>query len=347
MVRSGTDDESLVRERSLTLRGIVGYTAVMLRHLAALGAGLLLLALLVLGGVAVGRGGDEPLRIGISPWPGAEVLFLADTQGRFTTEGLEVDLIEYASFGDVASAFAHGDIDAMLCSTHEVVTVAARSRRRPVVVRVTDISDGADQILIGPALTGIGDLAGRRVGVEVASVGIELLDHALASVGLAIDAVTIVPGEPAGIPEAFRSGAIDAAVSYQPYVDQIKAAGGRSVFTSSGLRQPIISVFAIEQDWLTRHPHHATAFALAFSRAVEWIAAHPAQAAAHQGARLGLSAEDFAAQAAQVRLLTAAQANAYRRSGRALAALQHSAALLQKLGTIGTVDLRGTVADDQ
>lgn len=319
----------------------------MLRHVATLGVGLLLLALLAVGGIVAVQSGDGPLRIGISPRPGAEALFLAHDQGLLAEQGLHVDLIEYASFGDVASAFAQGDVDAMLCSTHEVVTVAARSRRRPVVVRVTDISHGADQILVKPELTSVADLAGRRIGVEIASVGIELLDHAMTSAGSSISAVTIVPSEPAGIPEAFRSGAIDAAVSYQPYVDQIVEAGGRSIFTSTGLRQPIISVFAIDQAWLAQHPDDAAAFERAFSQVVEWIAAHPTEAATHQGARLGLSAETFVAQAAQVRLLRAAQADAFLRSGRVGAALQHSAALLQKLGSIGAVDLSGTVADDQ
>jgi len=319
----------------------------MLRHVATVGVGLLLLALLVLGGVVAGRSEAAPLRIGISPWPGAEALFLAHDQGLLAAEGLRVELIEYASFGDVASAFAHGDIDAMLCSTHEVVTVAARSRRRPVVVRVTDISHGADQVLVKPELTGLGDLAGRRIGVEVASVGIELLDHALTAAGLALSAVTIVPSEPAGIPEAFRAGTIDAAVSYQPYVDQIVAAGGRPIFTSTELQPPIMAVFAIEHDWLAQHARDGAAFGRAFSRVVEWIADHPTEAAVAQGARLGLPGEVFAAQAAQVRLLTAVQADALRQSGRVMAALQHSAGLLHKLGIIGAVDLNGTVADDQ
>lgn len=345
MVGAGAWDESHVSNRSLTSPPNAGYAVVMLRHVATLGISLLLLALLAITALSLGHRREAPLRIGVSPWPGAEALFLAHEHGLLAAAGLRVDLVEYASFGDVATAFAHGDVDALLGTSHEVVTVCARSQRRPVIVRATDQSLGGYQILLTADLAGLADLAGRRVGVEIASIGIEVLVRALATVGLTTTDVVIVPGEPAGIPEDFRAGRIDAAVSYQPYADTIAASGGRGVFTSADLKTPIVTVFAIEAQWLAQQPQAAAAFDRAFTQAVDWIAANPAAAAAEQGARLGLSAEDFAAQAKQVRLLDGPTAAELLHSGQVEAMIHRSAGLLRTMGAIGEVDLTGVVAD--
>ncbi len=140
----------------------------MVRHVATLGIGLLLLALLAITALSLGHRREAPLRVGVSPWPGAEALFLAQDHGLLAAAGLRVERIEYASFSDVASAFGHGDVDAMLGTAHEVVTVCARSQRRPVVVRATDQS-------IGQAATERTQVARERPELGVASAGPTLL----------------------------------------------------------------------------------------------------------------------------------------------------------------------------
>ncbi|MFN8644057.1 MAG: hypothetical protein U0802_21280, partial [Candidatus Binatia bacterium] len=67
------------------------------RRVGGIAAGALATAL-----IAAGCVGDppEPLRVGINAWPGYEYLYLADVQGFYAREGVEVQLLEFGSLSD-------------------------------------------------------------------------------------------------------------------------------------------------------------------------------------------------------------------------------------------------------
>src|SRR6184192_4236051 len=80
---------------------------------------------------ACSRGRPAPLRIGMSPWPGNEFLFLAEARGFFAAEGVEVRLIESTSLGDLLRAFDRGEIDGMTGTLADVLESRDRTRRAP------------------------------------------------------------------------------------------------------------------------------------------------------------------------------------------------------------------------
>lgn len=72
------------------------------------------------------QGGCAPapfaaLRVGISPWPGFELIYLAQEQGYFREEGLEVRLLEFSSLSDTRRAYERGQVDIMACTVIEVL----------------------------------------------------------------------------------------------------------------------------------------------------------------------------------------------------------------------------------
>ncbi len=299
------------------------------------------------GGYVVSRPAPEALRVGLSAWPGSEALFLAHDAGLFTANGISVELVEYASFADVAGAYTRGDVDAMVGTMHDAIAVLVRSHRHPVVVRVTDQSCGADQLLVRPEVANLAALTGRRIGVEVASVGPEILHYALASVGLNESEVIVVPSEPAGMADAMAAKTVDAVVTYQPYASAVAASDGRLVFSSADVREPIVDALMIDRDFLQHNPTAAAAVQRAFATAQEHIMQNPEQSYVDMGRRLGLSGPEFQVMYAQVRPVSDAEDRAMRQSGAVMAAAARTAGLLRSLAMIEDVELTGLVYNDR
>lgn len=346
MVANPAEDKSPDPSWPLTGVMILRYAGVMVRHLTSFVVTLVVAVAAATGGYVATWPAPEVLRLGVSAWPGSEPLFLAQDANLFTAAGISVELIEYASFADVAGAYARGDVDAMVGTMHDLIAVLVRSHRQPVVVRVTDRSYGADQWLACSDIANLADLAGRRIGVEVASVGPEILHYALASVGLDESDVIVVPSEPAGMAEAMTAGTVDAVVTYQPYASAVPASDGRLLFSSADLAEPILDALMIDRDYLRRNPNAAAAVPRAFTAAQARIAQDPGQSYADMGRRLGLSGPEFKAIYAQVRPVGAAEDRALRQSGAVLAAAARTAALLRCLAMIDDVELAGVVHDD-
>ena len=105
---------------------------------------------------ACSRGRPAPLRIGMSPWPGNEFLFLAEARGFFAAEGVEVRLIESTSLGDVLSAFDRAEIDGMTGTLADVLESRDRTRRAPRAFMALGTSSGTDVILARAGVMTVG-----------------------------------------------------------------------------------------------------------------------------------------------------------------------------------------------
>jgi len=105
---------------------------------------------------ACSRGRPVPLRLGMSPWPGNEFLFLAAAKGFFAAEGVEVRLIEATSLGDVLSAFDRAEIDGMTGTLADVLESRDRTERAPRAFMALGTSSGTDVILARGGVVTVG-----------------------------------------------------------------------------------------------------------------------------------------------------------------------------------------------
>ena len=71
------------------------------------------------------------------------VLHLAEERGLFRANGVEVELIELASSGDVALAYQPGQIDIGTSTTVDLVTTRHISDKTPQIFSINDFSNGA------------------------------------------------------------------------------------------------------------------------------------------------------------------------------------------------------------
>jgi NitT/TauT family transport system substrate-binding protein len=241
-----------------------------------------------------GESSKEALRIGINAWPGYEFLYLAATKGYFEAEGVPVKILEFDSLADARRAFERGQLDGFATTVVEVLQARDESNRRPQVFQVIDYSEGADVVIAHPSIGTMADLKGKRVGVELASLGVFMLARSLEKAGLTLDDVVAVSSDQVAMAEEFLAGNLDAVVTYPPRsLELLRDGKAKIVFSSSELPGEIVDVIAVDAEVIARRPEDVKRVSRAFYRAVEFARSNKAEAYGIMGAREGISAQEF------------------------------------------------------
>src|SRR5215510_7634320 len=233
---------------------------------------------------------ETALRIGTNVWIGSEPLYLARELGRF--DPTAVQLVEYPSASEVLRAFRNQAIDGMVISLDELFGLASEGLQ-PKVILVVDVSHGADAIVARPGMQSMKDLKGKRVAVESGALGAFVLSRALALNGMKASDVKVVPMESNEQPGAFEKGQVDAAVTFDPYREQLLRAGARSVFDSTQIPGEIVDLVAMRMGVLDAHPKSVQALLSGWFRAIDYLKRDPKDAARRMGIRQQISGEQF------------------------------------------------------
>jgi NitT/TauT family transport system substrate-binding protein len=267
---------------------------VMVRHKPAGRFMLLVPFILAVLAILVGAGCTQepqaPLRVGTNVWPGYEPLYLARDQGYYPPES--VRLVEYTSASEVIRAFRNGAIDAAALTIDEVLLLAETAPDVSVVL-VLDVSHGADVILAQPALSGLRDLKGKRVGVEATALGAYILTRALQTVDLTPADVQTVSLEVSEHERAFKEGRVDAVVTFEPVRTKLLAVGARQVFDSTRLPGEIVDVLVVRRASSAKQGAQIGQLVRGWFRALDFIRKDPDRTASLMAPREHLSADDF------------------------------------------------------
>ena len=224
------------------------------------------------------------LRVGTNIWPGYETLYLARSLGAFDER--RIRLIEFPSSVHVQDNLRNGTIEAGCLTLDETLSLLADGVDLRVILAM-DISAGADVILARPGLGGLADLRGRRVGVESTNVGAVMLDAALQRAGLKTGDVTVVPLSVDEHETAYRNGAVDAVVTFEPVRSRLLSAGAHVIFDSSQVPDRILDVLVVRADKLAGRHDALLELVRGHFRALAHISRSPQDAATRMTPRLG------------------------------------------------------------
>ena len=257
-------------------------------------AALLVLVCLGLFPVGCGNPGGPELRIGINAWPGYELIYLAQERGFFRDAGVRVKLVEFGSLSDARRAYESSKIDGLATTIVEVLMARDATPRDLRIVRLIDFSDGADVIIAGKDTQSLRDLRGKRIGVELASLGIFVLARALELEGLSLEDVRPLSKGQQTMREALLAGELDATVAYPPESEAtLRDPRFHIVFSTRKIPGEVLDVLAIDGDVLRQRPGQITAFLHAMDRAHEFLQQHADEACRIMGERQGLSGPEF------------------------------------------------------
>lgn len=210
-----------------------------------------LLALPLVGGIS-GCARTEPLvRIATNTWPGYEFMYQARERGYLGSHPIR--LLEMGSASacldmlsaDTAEA-AGLTLDEVLCAREQGLDLT--------VIALLDVSLGANAVLVRPGINGLGDLAGRRIGVERGAVGALMLDALLEAAGLAIDAISTVEVPMNRHFDAYQQSRADVMVSLEPAASRLESLGAQRIYDSRQIPGRIMNVLAARPKALESSP---------------------------------------------------------------------------------------------
>lgn len=225
------------------------------------------------------------LRLGTNVWPGYEPLYLADQLGYYPHNS--VDLVEYLSASEVIRAFRNESIEAAAVTLDEALLLLEHDIPIKLVL-VTDVSVGGDVILAKSGIEQVGDLAGKRIGVEGGALGAYVLSRALDLHGVALDALNVVQLEVSEHEAAYENDTVDAVVTFEPVRSRLLAAGAKEIFSSRDIPGEIVDVIVVHELHLRERAKQVAAVIDGWFRALDYLDQHPEDAAARMGGRLGM-----------------------------------------------------------
>ncbi len=248
---------------------------------------------------------NTSIRLGVNVWPGYEYLFLARKLGYYEEEGLNLQLVETGSLDDLRRAFERGKLDGMASSAIEVVQAAANTGRVAKIFMVPDFSNGADVIIAKTPIQRIADLKGKRVGLEMASLGQFMVARALQESGLSMADVVIVPMSQEEMLRGMAENQVDAVMTYPPVsVELLRRDDTKNIFSSADIPGEVMDVVTLSDDVLVADPSAPKKIIRAWQRALDYAAKNPDKAHRIAADREGISAEEFAEALGGVKLLS-------------------------------------------
>ena len=221
----------------------------------------------------------ETVTIGTTPIELNALIYVADEQKFFTNNGVQVVFKDYDTGVAAVNGLLKGEVDIAL--TTEFVIVG-KSLQKQDVLDLATTDKSMLFYIIARADRGINstaDLRGKRIAVPRQTITEFYLGRMLELNGMRIQQVTMVDtkaSDPAG---TIAGGDVDAVVTWEPYVTQIRQQMGNGVITWP-VQSGQVSFWSVASTpgWIKQHPDLVRQFLKSLAQAEEYIIHHPVEA---------------------------------------------------------------------
>ncbi|HMZ08874.1 MAG TPA: ABC transporter substrate-binding protein, partial [Anaerolineales bacterium] len=235
----------------------------------------------------------EPIRIAISAWAGVEPAELASQLGYYEKHGVEVEMVRFSAYSDSIEALVDGNVDAGMHTLDDAIRYFSTGRDVRVVL-LTDYSFGGDGLVARSGIETLEDLRGKKIGVEIGTVGHLSLLKILKLAGFDIEDVSVISIPAWEIQQAMINGEIDAGVTWEPYLTSTaNTMGGKVLITSRDYPETIITTMTIDAEIIKTRPEDVQKVVAAYFEAVEYMKQNPQDAYERMGLAEGVSASEF------------------------------------------------------
>jgi len=237
-------------------------------------------ALLVCTAAAVSpQAAQAEVKVGLSDWPGWVAWYIADQKGYFKKYGADVKLVWFANYSDSISALSSGQLDANSQTWSDTLSPLAKGIKLKAVL-VNDNSAGNDALMVSPKIKGYADLKGKSIALEQYSISHFVLATALAKNGMKPADVKIVNLPAGDAAAAFLAGRVDAAVVWNPWVNQIQQSGkGRALFTSKDMPGLVPDLLVAQEKAIASKRKEFVGMIRAWFEVEKFVREQPAEAA--------------------------------------------------------------------
>jgi NitT/TauT family transport system substrate-binding protein len=212
-------------------------------------------------------------------------LTIAEQQGYFKDEGLEVEISDFAGGAKALEALVGGSADVVSGAYEHTIDMQSKGQH----IRAFVLMGRAPQISIGVVsakaaqFKSARDLRGMKVGVSAPGSSTNMaLDYFIGQAGLKPDEVAVIGvGTSAGALAAVRSGQIDALSNVDPVMTMLEQRGEIRIVADARTQKGTVELFGgpmpaatlyASEDFIRRNPRTVQALTNAIVRADRWLA---------------------------------------------------------------------------
>lgn len=240
------------------------------------------------------------ITVGHDWWVGYSGVFVAEDQGFFEDEGLDVTLQMFAGPSEALPPLIAGHLDIGMTTLHNLLLVAGTQGQPFRVGYFLDASNGADAIIAQSDFTTLAELKDRKIAVNIGDLNHMFLIVALEDVDMSEEDVDLVNMAPDAAGAAYMAGNVDAAVTWEPWLTRARQAGGNIVYSTAepAAQNLILNGIVATETFIEENPGVFESYIRAVARGVAWMEEHPDQAYEIVGRKLEVSPDDTKAMVA-------------------------------------------------
>jgi ABC-type nitrate/sulfonate/bicarbonate transport system substrate-binding protein len=221
---------------------------------------------------ATGGAAAQKIRIFAGSSPVFAPVFVADSQGFFAGEGLDVTVRPFASGAEATEGFRSGAAEFLVASDVPLIYLLVGGD----TAMLAQFSANPDMLLVmGPkGLAGAAELKGKKIGLVTKSASEYLLNNYLRRAGLTLADVERVHLAPFDQVPALVRGDVYALSSWKPFDMKIKEIGGEkfTVATWNGRENYVLfSGIVGKRDYIARNPETTQKLVRALAQASKWL----------------------------------------------------------------------------
>lgn len=212
----------------------------------------------------------ETLTIAHSTWVGYGPLYIAQEEGFFEEEGLDVDLVVMEDVKTRMPALAAGRIDVAVTTIDTVLGFYTEDHPLTYLFALDD-SRGGDGIVANADIKTIEDLKGKNVAYTEGSVSQFFLSVLLKEAGMSLSDVNSMNMSAGDAGAAFVAKRVDAAVTWEPWLTRGKDTEHGHLLIDSSKAPGLITDIAVttEETLKSRRPEMEALYR-AWAKAIAW-----------------------------------------------------------------------------
>ena len=190
--------------------------------------------------------------VGWMPWGYGEAEGIVDKWAD--KYDIEIDVVQINDYIESINLYTAGSYDGVTVTNMDALTIPAAGGVDSTALIMGDFSDGNDGVVLKGS-DSLEDIDGRSVHLVELSVSHYLLARALESVNMSERDVEVVNTSDADIVAAFSSSDVEAAVTWNPQLGELKKRDdAHVVFDSSQIPGEIMDLLVVNTETLADNP---------------------------------------------------------------------------------------------
>ena len=212
----------------------------------------------------------DTINIAANKWLGYQPLFVAhqiansghhakrqhDHQSELEAIAHQVSASVLPSASTVMRVLGNQQLDAAMLTLDEAVQFMDKTSMDLCIGLVLDYSDGADALVGNPDIFKSYNGKPIRIGYEPTALGGFMLRRSMEKLNIPTTSIKPISLDPNDHISAYKSGQVDAVITFQPYLNEIKKMGAEVVFSSSDIKNEIIDVMVVKKESWAIHKKH-------------------------------------------------------------------------------------------